>query len=98
MTNSQGNMVQKPDMETPKAVMGLEISRALVEALGAQLIAIEKRLAHVSLPNNIEEINKKVDPIPSEPNSIFVNRIYGLNKDLREFSARIDAILEALEI
>jgi|SRR5882757_2032971 len=85
--------------ESPKAVRALEISHRLVTALSNEITSLEKRLEHVSQPNNmIEMAAKKESPVPSEPNSSFVTGLYDLNGNLQELSNRINNILELLEI
>lgn len=88
---------QAKEMPPPKAVLALETSHDLVSAIASKLTSLEKRLEHVSLPNNMTDI-KKASPVPSEPSSNFVNGLYSLNKNLQELSDRVSVILELLEI
>jgi len=86
-----------PEMPRPKAVRALQTSHDIVSQLGNELTTLEKRLNHVSLPNNMTEIRKDAQ-VPAEPNSDFVNGLFELNSNLQDVSDRISALLELLEI
>jgi len=85
------------EMPPPKAVRTLQTSHDIVSTLGSKLTSLEKRLEHVSLPDNLAEIRKD-SQVPTEPNSNFVSGLLELNHNLQDISNRISNILELLEI